>query len=81
MPITSFVIGGVYGPGAPIGTGSAAVLGALQLMMLVPPGGMGVVDVRDVALLLERAVVPDRAPALHGRRVVRPLVRLDRPPG
>ncbi|HEX7443404.1 MAG TPA: NAD-dependent epimerase/dehydratase family protein [Acidimicrobiales bacterium] len=63
VPITSFVIGGVYGPGSPHRDGSfAAVLGALQLMMLVPPGGMGVIDVRDVALLLERAVAPGRGP-------------------
>lgn len=63
VPITTFVIGGVYGPGSPHRDGSfAAVLGALQLMMLVPPGGMGVIDVRDVALLLERAVAPGRGP-------------------
>ncbi len=31
-------------------------------MMLVPPGGLGVVDVRDVAELLARATEPDRGP-------------------
>ncbi len=62
-PITSFVIGGVYGPGSPNRDGSfAAVLGALQLMMLVPPGGMGVIDVRDLGLLLERSVVSGQGP-------------------
>ena len=62
-PICCFVIGGVYGPGSPHRDGSfAAVLGALRFMMLVPPGGMGVVDVRDLALLLERSVVSGQGP-------------------
>ncbi len=62
-PVTSFVVGGVYGPGSPHRDGSfAAVLGALEFMMLAPPGGMGVVDVRDLALLLERSVERGRGP-------------------
>ncbi len=62
-PVTSFVVGGVYGPGSPHRDGSfAAVLGALQFMMLAPPGGMGVVDVRDLALLLERSVEKGQGP-------------------
>jgi dihydroflavonol-4-reductase len=38
------------------------VMGALGSMMLVAPGGMGLVDVRDVAELLARATVPGRGP-------------------
>jgi nucleoside-diphosphate-sugar epimerase len=62
-PVTSVTIGGVYGPVSPHRDGSfGAVLGALGSVMLVPPGGMGVVDVRDVAELLARAVEPGRGP-------------------
>ncbi len=62
-PITTFTLGGIYGPTSPHLHGSfQAVLGALGSMMLVPPGGLGVVDVRDAAELLARAVVPDRGP-------------------
>jgi nucleoside-diphosphate-sugar epimerase len=62
-PVCSFTLGGIYGPHSPHLDGSfAAVLGALTSMMLVPPGGMGLVDVRDVAELLARAVEPGRGP-------------------
>jgi nucleoside-diphosphate-sugar epimerase len=62
-PITSVTLGGVYGPTSPHLDGSfQAVLGALGSMMLVPPGGLGVVDVRDAAELLARAVAPGRGP-------------------
>jgi nucleoside-diphosphate-sugar epimerase len=62
-PVTSITLGGVYGPTAPHLDGSfAAILGALGSMMLVPPGGLGVVDVRDVAELLARATEPGRGP-------------------
>ncbi len=62
-PVTSFVVGGVYGPRSPHRDGSfSAVLGALEFMMLAPPGGMGVVDVRDLALLLERSVERGQGP-------------------
>jgi dihydroflavonol-4-reductase len=60
-PVTSIVLGGVYGPICPHLNGSfAAILGALESMMLVPPGGLGVIDVRDVAALLTAAVEPGR---------------------
>jgi dihydroflavonol-4-reductase len=62
-PVTSFTIGGVYGPFSPHLDGSfAAVLGALEAFMLVPPGGLGVIDVRDLATMLSRAVEAGRGP-------------------
>lgn len=62
-PVTSFTLGGIYGPTSPHLDGSfAAILGALGSMMLVPPGGLGVVDVRDAAELLARAVEPGKGP-------------------
>jgi nucleoside-diphosphate-sugar epimerase len=72
-PVTSLALGGVYGPTSPHLDGSfQAVLGALGSMMLVPPGGLGVVDVRDAAELLTRAMEPDRGPRryLAGGRYV-----------
>jgi len=61
--VTSFVIGGVYGPLSPHLDGSfGAILAALETFMLVPPGGLGVVDVRDLATMLSRAVEPGRGP-------------------
>ena len=63
QPITSFTLGGIYGPTSPHLDGSfQAILGALGSMMLVPPGGLGVVDVRDAAELLARAIEPGRGP-------------------
>ncbi len=62
-PVTSFTVGGVYGPTSPHLDGSfGAVLAALETFMLVPPGGLGVVDVRDLATMLARAVEPGRGP-------------------
>jgi nucleoside-diphosphate-sugar epimerase len=62
-PVTSVAIGGVYGPHSPhLDSSFAGVLGALRSMMLVPPGGIGVVDVRDAAELLARAARPGRGP-------------------
>lgn len=72
-PVTSFALGGIYGPVSPHRDGSfQAVLGALGSMMLVPPGGLGVVDVRDAAELLARALEPGRGPRryLAGGRYV-----------
>lgn len=58
-PVTSFTLGGVYGPISPHRDGSfAAIGGALDALMMVPPGGMGVIDVRDVATLLCQAIEP-----------------------
>ncbi len=62
-PVTSFTIGGVYGPISPHLDGSfGAILAALETFMLVPPGGLGVVDVRDLTTMLSRAVEPGRGP-------------------
>lgn len=59
-PITIVVPGGVYGPDAPDLVNSFhAVLSALDAMMLVPPSGTTVVDVRDLAELLARVAVAD----------------------
>ena len=63
VPVTTFVIGGVYGPHPPsLGGSSTALLAALRTSMVVTDGGMGVVDVRDVAELLAAAVEPGRGP-------------------
>lgn len=66
-PVTSLVLGAVYGPDSP-GTdgGAASIAGAMGSMMLAPPGGVGVIDVRDVAALAVALLVPGR-PA---RRIV-----------
>lgn len=59
-PITTVVLGGIYGPDAPDLINSfTAILSAVEQMMLVPPGGTTVIDVRDVALLLTRIVESD----------------------
>lgn len=62
-PVTTFVIGGVYGPVSPHLDGSfSAIRAALETSMLVPEGGLGVIDVRDLAGLIARAVEPGRGP-------------------
>ena len=62
-PVTSFTLGGIYGPISPHRDASfAAILGALGSMMVVPPGGLGVVDVRDVAAMFVAALEPGRGP-------------------
>jgi len=62
-PVTSFTLGGIYGPISPHRDGSfAAILGALGSMMIVPPGGLGVIDVRDVASMLLSALEHGRGP-------------------
>jgi nucleoside-diphosphate-sugar epimerase len=60
-PVTTFVVGGVYGPHSPHLDGSfSAVLGALAAGMIAPPGGLGVIDVRDLAAAIAAAVSPGR---------------------
>lgn len=62
-PITTFVIGGVYGPVSPHLDGSfSAVKSALETMMVVVEGGMGLIDVRDLAGLLAAAFQPGQGP-------------------
>ena len=59
-PVSIVVPGGVYGPDAPDLINSfTAILSALDAMMLVPPTGTTVVDVRDLAELLARVATAD----------------------
>jgi len=63
QPVTTLVISGVYGPHSPHLDGSfAALIGSLEAGMVAPPGGMGVVDVRDVAEVIARSLEPGRGP-------------------
>ena len=60
-PITTFVIGGVYGPVSPhLDNSFGAVIAALETMMITPPGGCTVIDVRDLAELISRAMKPNK---------------------
>ncbi|MBX3312749.1 MAG: SDR family NAD(P)-dependent oxidoreductase [Actinobacteria bacterium] len=62
-PIVSFTIGGVYGPTSPhLNSSFAAIAAAMGLLMLTPPGGSNVVDVRDLAVAITRALEPGRGP-------------------
>jgi nucleoside-diphosphate-sugar epimerase len=62
-PVTTFVISGVYGPFPPDINGAyAGLLAALRGAMVVSDGGVGVVDVRDLAEALAAAVEPGRGP-------------------
>jgi dihydroflavonol-4-reductase len=62
-PITVLVVSGVYGPHSPHLDGSfAALLGSLEAGMVAPPGGLGVVDVRDVAQVITAGLEPARGP-------------------
>ena len=62
-PVTTLVVSGVYGPHSPHIDGSfAALIGALGAGMVAPPGGLGVVDVRDVALVIARTLESGRGP-------------------
>lgn len=73
VPVVTLVLGGVYGPVSPHLDGSfAALLGSLAAGMVAPPGGLGVVDVRDVAQAVVAAVQPGQGPRrflLSGRYV------------
>jgi len=72
-PIATFVIGGVYGPISPHFDGSfAALQSAVEMLMGVTDGGLGVVDVRDLASLLTAALESGRGPRryLAGGRYV-----------
>jgi nucleoside-diphosphate-sugar epimerase len=62
-PVTTLVVGGVYGPISPHLDGSfSALLAALESGMYAPDSGLGVVDVRDLAVIIGRATEPDRGP-------------------
>ena len=63
-PVTTVVLGGVYGPQALEHFNSfKAIRSAAETMMLLPPGGTSVIDVRDVAQLLTRIVTDADEPA------------------
>jgi dihydroflavonol-4-reductase len=62
-PVTTLVVGGVYGPMSPHLDGSfSAILASLESGMYAPDSGMGVVDVRDLAIIIDRALEPNRGP-------------------
>ncbi|NLA36528.1 MAG: NAD-dependent epimerase/dehydratase family protein [Actinobacteria bacterium] len=65
LGVVTFYPGGVYGPLSPnLDNSFAAILGATSFGMMCPPGGMGVIDVRDLAAMivvsLERCDGPRR---------------------
>ena len=63
VPVTSLVLGAVYGPDSPgIDGGATSIIGAMDAMMLAPPGGVGIIDVRDVAELVTRLLVGGQPP-------------------
>lgn len=62
-PVTTFVIGGVHGPISPhLDSSFGALRAALATMMVVLDGGLGVIDVRDLARMVTAAVEPGRGP-------------------
>jgi dihydroflavonol-4-reductase len=65
-PVVSFIIGGVYGPGQ-LEPDSAmrSIIAATSQMMVVTSGGVGVLDVRDLARLVVAAVEPGRGPRTY----------------
>lgn len=65
-PITTVVLGSVYGPVSPHLDGSfLALRGALETMMIELPGGLGVIDVRDLAALLTEAIGHGTGPSRY----------------
>lgn len=63
-PITTLVLGAVYGPSSPhVDGGFAAMRSALEAaFMFAPPSGMCAIDVRDVARIIARSLEPGRGP-------------------
>jgi dihydroflavonol-4-reductase len=62
-PVTALVLGGVYGPQSlELSNSFTAILSALEMMMVVPPSGTWVIDVRDVAEMIVRIVEADDPP-------------------
>jgi len=62
-PIVSFLIGGVFGPDQPqLDSAMAGIVAALSQTMVVPRGGVGVLDVRDLGALFVAALEPGRGP-------------------
>jgi dihydroflavonol-4-reductase len=65
-PVVSFLIGGVYGPGQ-LQPDSAmrSIIAATSQLMVVTQGGVGVLDVRDLAALVLAALEPGRGPRTY----------------
>lgn len=62
-PVVSFYVGGVFGPQCPdVASGMSGIVGAVNQAMPVTNGGVGIIDVRDLALLLAAATEPERGP-------------------
>ena len=62
-PVTSMLIGGVVGPRQPtIDSAMRGIIAAATQVMVVPPGGVGVLDVRDAAAAMVAAMEPGHGP-------------------
>ena len=60
-PVVTVVVGGVYGPISPhLDSSFAALTGSLAMGMVAPAAGLGLVDVRDLAVGLANALAPGR---------------------
>lgn len=58
-PVTSLILGGVYGPDQPqLDSAMRSIVAAASQMMVVTSGGVGVLDVRDLAAMVVAAMVP-----------------------
>lgn len=62
-PVTSFMIGGVYGPDQPhLDSAMRSIVAAASQMMVITSGGVGVLDVRDLAAMFVAALEGGRGP-------------------
>ena len=62
-PVVSFIIGAVYGPDQPaLASAMESIVAAAGQMMVLTTGGIGVIDVRDLARLFTAAMEPGRGP-------------------
>lgn len=62
-PVTSVLLGGIVGPRQPVvDSAMRGIVAAATQVMVVPPGGVGVLDVRDTAAALLAALEPGRGP-------------------
>jgi dihydroflavonol-4-reductase len=72
-PIVSFLISGVYGPDQPqLDSAMTSIVAATSQAMVETQGGVGIIDVRDLAQLFLAALEPGRGPRryLAGGRFV-----------
>lgn len=61
--VTTFYIGGVYGPHQPqLDSAMRSIVAATSQSMVITSGGVGVLDVRDLAQLFVVALEPGRGP-------------------